>query len=337
MTTVSIGDLARDFQLRRQNATLQTRLSTLTREMTTGMKSDIADAVAGDFKPLAGLDHSLSLLEGYRTTSSETRLFAEGLQTVLGTVQSLAEDVAPALLDAGTAGRAQMIDTTTIDARQKFQSAVSALNTQIADRFLLSGSATDRAPIAGAQDILDSLSISTSGQTTASGVILAVQTWFDAPPGGGGFHDVIYNGAGAPGTVDIGANDSVSVDVTALDPAIRDTLKGLALAAMVADGTLSGDQTGRALITKAAGETIIGASASLSTLRARVGTIEAHIAESASRNATERGALLTARAALVEADPYETATALQSVQTQIETLYSITARLSRLTLADFLR
>lgn len=337
MTTVSIGDLARDFQLRRQNAALQTRLSTLTKEMTTGMKSDIADTVAGDFKPLAGLDHSLSLLEGYRTAASEFRLFAEGLQNVLGTVQSLAEDVAPALLDAGTAGRAQMIDTTTIDARQKFRSAVSALNTQIADRFLLSGSATDRAPIAGAQEILDSLAAVTAGQTSASGVILVVQTWFDAPPGGGGFHDVIYKGGAAPGAVDIGANDSVSLDVTALDPAIIDTLKGLALATMVADGARAGDEAGRALITKTAGETIVGASANLSTLRARVGTVEAHIAASVSRNATERGALLTARATLVEADPYETATALQSVQTQIETLYSITARLSRLTLADFLR
>ena len=337
MTTVSIGNLARDFQLRQQNAALQTRLSTLTKEMTTGMKSDVADAVAGDFKPLAGLSHSIGLLEGYRTVASEAALFAESLQNVLGTVQSLAEDVAPSLLDAGTAGRAQMIETTTIDARQKLRSAVSALNTQIADRFLLSGRATDRAPITGAQEMLNALSAATAGQTTASGVISTVQAWFDAPPGGGGFRDVIYNGAGAQGTVDIGANDSVALDVTALDPAILDTLKGLALATLVADGALTGDDAGRALITRTAGETIIGASSSLATLRARVGTIEAHIDASASRNATERGALTTARAALVEADPYETATALQSVQTQIETLYSVTARLSRLSLADFLR
>lgn len=337
MTTVSIGDLARNFQLRRQNAELQTRLSTLTKEMTTGMKSDIADAVAGDFKPLAGLNHSLGLLEGYKTAASEAGLFAEGIQNVLGTVQTLAENVAPTLLDAGTAGRAEMIDTTTVDARQKFRSVVSALNTQIADRFLLSGTAIDRAPIASAQDVLDALSAATAGQTTASDIISSVDAWFDAPAGGGGYHDVIYDGAGPQSAIDIGANDSVTLDVTALDPAIRDTLKGLALATLVADGALAGDDAGRALITKTAGETIVGAGSSLATLRARVGTIESHIAESASRNAAERDALRAARVALVEADPYETATALQSVQTSIETLYSITARLSRLSLADFLR
>lgn len=337
MTSVSIGDLARNFQLRRQNAELQTRLSTLTKEMTTGRKSDIADAVAGDFKPLAGLDHSLALLEGYRTATSEAGLFADGLQSVLGTVQSLAEDIAPSLLDAGTAGRAQLIDTTTVDARQKFRSAVSALNTQIADRFLLSGTAIDRAPIADAQQVSDALSAATAGQTTASGFIASVNDWFDAPAGGGGFRDVAYNGAGAQSPIDIGANDSVALDVTALDPAILATLKGLALATLVADGALTDDVPGRALITRTAGETIAGASSDLSTLRARVGTIEAHIADSASRNAAEQGALTTARAALAEADPYETATALQAVQTQVETLYSVTARLSRLTLADFLR
>ena len=36
------------------------------------------------------------------------------------------------------------------------------------------------------------------------------------------------------------------------------------------------------------------------------------------------------------ADPYQTATALTEVQTQIETLFAVTARLSRLNLVDYL-
>lgn len=337
MTTVSIGDLARNFQLRRHNTELQTRLSTLTQEMTTGARADIGAAVSGDFKALAGLDHSLRLLDGYRTAASEAALFAEGLQRVLGTVQSLSQDIAPSLLNAGTVGSAQMVETATVDARQKFQSAVSSLNTQIADRFLLSGTATDREPISGAGDILDALSTVTAGLATANDVIAAVQSWFDAPPGVGGFADTVYGGAAPQSAVAIGANDSVALDITALDPAIRDTLKGLALAALVADGALAGDAAGRALVTRTAGETMLGAGAGLTTLSARVGSAEAHIAESASRTAAEAGSLAIARSALVAADPYATATALQSAQTQLETLYSITARLSRLSLADFLR
>ena len=54
------------------------------------------------------------------------------------------------------------------------------------------------------------------------------------------------------------------------------------------------------------------------------------------RNAAEASALQIARNGLVAADPYDTATAIQAVQTQIETLYTLTARLSRLSLTDYL-
>ena len=337
MASVTIGDMARHFMLRRQSADLQARLSTLSKELTTGKKADVAGAVSGDFKVLAGLDHRLGILEGYKTAASEAGFFAENLQNILGTVASIAADTGPALLGAGTTGGIQSVTITTGDARQKFDSVVSALNAQVADRFLLSGAATDRAPISGPTDILDALTMATAGQITASGIIATVEAWFDAPPGGGGFADAIYGGAGQPGIFATGPNDEVTLDVTALDPAIIETLKGLALASMVSDGALAGDDTGRAFLTRTAGATLQAAGSDLALLRGRVGSVEARIAESATRNAAEATALTIARAQIVEADPYRTATALESTQTQIETLYSITARLSRLTLADYLR
>jgi len=39
----------------------------------------------------------------------------------------------------------------------------------------------------------------------------------------------------------------------------------------------------------------------------------------------------------VNADPFETASTLQAVQLQLETHYAMTARLSRLSLAEYLR
>ena len=43
------------------------------------------------------------------------------------------------------------------------------------------------------------------------------------------------------------------------------------------------------------------------------------------------------RRGIVAADPFETANALEAAKTQLETLYALTARLSRLNLADYLR
>jgi flagellar hook-associated protein 3 FlgL len=337
MNYVSIGDMAQSFQLRRHNVELKKHLSTLTEELTKGVKSDIAGAVNGDFKALAGIEHSLHLLESYKTATGEATLFAESLQSVLGTVQDIAGDIAPILLSAGATGGAQLVDTATMDARQKFHSVVSALNIQIADRFLLSGAATDQQPLSGSQDILDALMVAASGQVTAGGVISTVQAWFDAPPGGGGFTDMIYGGAGTPSAFEIGPIDTAALDVTALDTTVVDVLKGMALAALVSDGILPGDDNGRALLSHTAGETLYASNSGLSSLRARVGTVEAHIADSAGRNAAQSTALRIAKADIVAADPYETATGLEAVQTQLETLYTITSRLSRLSLADFLR
>lgn len=337
MPPVSIGDMARHFQLRSQNADLRARLGTLTQELTTGVKSDLAGAVSGDFKVLASLDHRLRLLDSYRTATSEAEVFAQSVQTVLGAVQSLSGDLAPPLLNAGTTGGAQAVATAAADSGQKLQAVVAALNTQIADRFLLSGTATDRRPLTGATAILTGLAAATAGQVTATGVIAAVQGWFAAPSGGGGFRDLVYGGSLQPNVFEIGPGDSAALDVTALDPAVLDILEGLALASLVDGGALAGDDAGRALLTRTAGETLVAAGSDMAALRARIGSVEAHVAESAERNAGEAAALGIARTGITAADPYETATRLEAVQTQIETLYSITARLARLSLADFLR
>ncbi|MCB2124183.1 MAG: flagellar biosynthesis protein FlgL [Rhodobacteraceae bacterium] len=337
MHYLSVGDLAQAYQMRRHNAALQTHLARLTEEMTTGVRSDLAEAVSGDFRALAGLDRSLATLAAYKTATDEAALLTQTVQSALETVQELATDLGPGLLSAATTGTPTLMDTTAGDARQKFASVVSALNTQVADRYLLSGTATDRKPIADADSILSALGVATAGQVTAAGVASAVAAWFDAPSGGGGFLDAAYGGAAAPfAPFGIGAGESATMDLTAADPAIRDLLEGFALGALVAEGTLSGDDAGRAVLLRRSGEALLAAGNDMAAVRARVGSVEARIAGASARNAAEASALQIARNGLVAADPYDTATAIQAVQTQIETLYTLTARLSRLSLTDYL-
>ncbi len=73
------------------------------------------------------------------------------------------------------------------------------------------------------------------------------------------------------------------------------------------------------------------------SLRAVVGDAEAAIERARVRNGAELAAADLARATIVESDPFRAATDLQSVQGQLETLYAVTARLSRLSLTNYLR
>lgn len=337
MTRVSIGDVAQTFLLRRQTTDMKAALQRLTQEMGSGRKADLAAAVSGDFRALAGIEHSLSTLASYRTAAAEAGLVAETLQTSLESVQTLAGDLAPVLAAAGTTGNPTQVATAAFDARQKLYTAVSALNVRVGDRYLLSGAATDRKPILGGQDLLAALNGAIAGQTTASGIAAAVTAWFDAPAGGGGYADTIYGGSATPlSPIAIGEGESAVIGLTADDDTLRDTLKGLALGALVAEGALPNDPAARAWLVRAAGETLMTATTDLAGLRANLGSVEGHIQAIATRNTAEASALEIARGEIVAADPYATASELEAVTTQLETLYTLTARLSRLTLTDFL-
>lgn len=338
MNYVTIGDMAQSFQLRTHNSQLQRTLQTLSAEMTSGTRADLAAAVSGDFRALAGINRSLGALDAYRTATGEAALLTATVQSALDTTATILTDLAPGLLSAGINGSSTLVDTAALDSRQKFDAVVAALDTRIADRYLLSGAATDAKPIAGSQAILDALAPVIAGQVTAQGVIDAVTAFFDAPAGGGGYLDTIYGGSAAPlADFRIAPGDQTGLDLTAADPAIRDTLRALSLGALVDAGALAGDQTGRALLLRRAGEGLLAAGDAVIATQARVGMTEARIAAAATRNAAEASALGIERNRIVAADPFETATALEAVQTQIETLYNLTARLSRLSLADFLR
>ena len=79
------------------------------------------------------------------------------------------------------------------------------------------------------------------------------------------------------------------------------------------------------------------ASTGVITVRGEVGVLENRLETARTRNSVETDTLAMARAEMVGADPFETATRLQMVQTQLDTFYTLTARLSQLNLTGYLR
>ena len=72
-------------------------------------------------------------------------------------------------------------------------------------------------------------------------------------------------------------------------------------------------------------------------LAGRIGISEARIDEASTRNESESNALQVLKYDLLGVDAYDAATRMETAQNQLETLYAVTARLSRLSLVDFLR
>lgn len=333
MSLVSLGDLAQSLILRRNMNHTKLQVQTLSQEMTTGVSSDIARHLRGDLGPLNGLNQTLSQLGGYKSVTTELELFAGSMQTALENLDGFASALATPLQSASVAGDEASIDAMGAEAQQKFEAAIGLLNTRVGDRALFSGKATDRAPLPDGSAILVQLQGLVAGETTAEAVRDAVFAWFDDPSG----YSAIYAGDEALASVEIGQGEDVRLTVTAEADGVIETLKGLAIAALTAEGATDLRSDGRAALGIMAGASLMASQSARADMRADLAVSENRISAAQTRNSAETTALEIARARLVEVDAYEAATELTSAQTRLETIYAITSRLSSLNLASYLR
>lgn len=333
MAMLSIGDMAQFYSSRRANTRMTTELKSLGTELTTGIKSDLRAAVAGDSGPLSSLERSLTRLQGFKTATSEARLYSQTTQDVLGRVAGQLQAMVPVLAPIYSGTNLSAIDAASSRVAAAFDASVATLNTAVGGRHVMSGVTSGSPALASAEVIMDALKASVAGLTDADDISVAVDEWF-APTGG--FDSAGYTGGAARAAVRISPEDDVRIDATANEPAIRTALAALAKGALAVEGVTSLDADGRAkLLQKTLTDTANGET-ELVLLRARVGSAQERIELASARNESEKASLETTRLALIAADPYETATRMELVQAQLESLYTITARMSRLSLTNYI-
>lgn len=335
MTVSSISDLASSIQLRRDTARIKTDLERLTGELSSGVASDIAAKLGGDYGYLAGLEQGLARMESYASVIGERGLVLTAQQATIGKLREFG-DLSSVLLTLPEAGNHTLIANAGRDALSRFTSALGALNVQVGGQTVFSGVATDRPALAESETILAALEaeITIAGATTAAGIETVVADWFAA---GGGYDTTGYIG-GPRSTADLRVSDSESAApiVNAEDSAIRLQLTALSLGALLGRDVLSGDLDEQGELARRAGERLIGSNDALVELQASIGVAEQQIARATAEVASQADGLQIARTGLIEVDPYETAVKLQNAEVQLQTVYAITARLSRLSLVEYL-
>lgn len=335
MTYTSIGDLAQTFRLRHETGQAKSALARLGQEVASGRAADPAKRQDGDFAPLAGVERGLSLMTSVKTAIDETGAMLSRMQVVLGRVQSEAGDLSGKLLGAAASGQRTQIDTVAAQAGNGLDAAISSLNARLGGRALFAGAATDAPALMSGPQMRSELRAAAGGASTAQDVAAAVDAWFAS---GGGFEQNGYLGSDtSAGPYRIGRDAAVDPELTAADPAIRETLAGLGMAVLLEEGVLSDDLTEAGRLAEAAGERLLASEAGLAAMRGRLGETEARVDTAAARTDAEIGALEIARDDLAGVDPYEAVTRLQATRTQLETLHTLTARLANLSLASYLR
>lgn len=329
---ISVGDASLTNILARQGTELRGQVNRASEEVTTGRYSDIGQALRGDFSPLLAIDASLARLTAYKSNTIDAAFQVAAQQSAIAGLSDLASGISTTLLGARNMTTPAQIDTLAADARGRLTSAIGLLNAQASGRAVFSGVATDTVPLGSADDLLAALQTAAAGATTAGQVAAAVIGWFADPLGFGTF----YQGGAGLSPTQIAPGETADNSTTAADPTLRETLASFAMAALLDLGVLSGDASERAQLAVTAGQELTRTEEDRITLAARIGTVEAQIEGARARNSSEESSLGILRSEIGSVDPYEAATRLEAVQSQLESLYLITSRVSQLSLTEYL-
>lgn len=337
MTWMSTTSLARSFVLNQQNKALTSQMGQLAQELSTGQVADIGRATRGDYAPLAQIRHDLTMLEAFKLAGSEAATRADALQNSLTGIKNTVDSLANDLLISGTTEQPNATETAGVQARNALENIVSALNVTAAGQSLFAGAATDQPAIASADTILEALKVEIAGLTSADQIFIAVDAWFDIP--GGGYATDGFLGTDAPtGAVRLAPTQTLSLAVSAIDPEMREVLKAVSAAALAEDpAVLAGDPAARGALIETSATRVLNAAPDITKLSSDIGVAQNRIETIQAENAAQRYVLGLAETEITGADPYETATRLQAVETQLQTHYTVTARLSGLSLVNYLR
>lgn len=330
----SVGDMSRALVLRTNQARLRAEMDKLAVEVSTGFVRDNATHLKGDTSALLSIDRALEKLDVYRVNAASATFLTGTMQATLDEVQDRSETLSGTLISAELTPNDALLQTLSDDAGTALNQTVNALNRNVAGRFLFSGIATDTAPMQATDTLLADVRTALTGSTDIASVDAALDAFFGP---GGGFETTTYQGSNtglAP--LRLSETETATVDIRASDDRFRAVLKPMLKAALATDTSLGFDQSLQIEMLSSAGRELLSAQSDVVELRAGLGSLEARLEETTTRISAERTATSTARLDLVGTDQYETAARYESIRTQLESLYAITARSQRLSLAEFL-
>lgn len=334
MPVQSMGDMAQQFSSMRNGGSIKSELYRLNQRLSTGKVEDITAHLKGQTARFTGIDHSLARLDGYLHSANETQQTLSSIQTVLQRVDSVRAETSQQLLLITPQSRVAQVDEAARAASGSFESMVAALTTQHADRALLGGRDVVARPLAQAADMLADMQTSIGAFATKEDIVTAVEFWFNDPAGG--FATMGYLGdTGGTLQKKVATDKLVEINVRADDPAIKNTLQAAALAAL-ADRMVGLPHEIKAGLLQDSATRLFGASGGMTAIQSRIGFIEEAVERSSVEMGSQKTTLAMLRGEMISADPFETASRLQAVQLQLETHYTVTARMSQLSLLGYI-
>ena len=304
---------------------LRSQIGKTSTEATTGRYEDLTLHLSGRIGKAMLSQKALTDLTSEKEVLDLRSARLSLVQSSLTTVQESSTGIAASMLSAVVGSHETEIATASRDAKAALSTTMSALNARYGERFLFAGDATSSIPFAGSDQLLADIEAIAQMATDANDFEIQLDDYFSSPTGG--WQQNIYQG-----NTTTSDPDGVNAD----REAIRSQIRNLAILSLSGpDGSIA-NLDGYSGLIESTSLKLSASETAITNLRADLGVFEQRIADDLESLAAEETILTASFNNLTARDQYEAASELQSIETTLEASYMITARLSQLSLLNYL-
>ncbi|CAN5119002.1 flagellar hook-associated family protein [soil metagenome] len=333
---------------RRTILDLQTQLLRAEKESASGRLADAGLSLGYRTADTISFRNDHARLDAIITTNGLVSARLDATQSALDGIGEQAQD----FLDSLAVGQSGTGDRTIIQNKAKLaiSSMTSALNTSVSGEFLFAGINTDVSPVGDYYDaasparqaVADAFTahfgFSQSSPNVATISATDMEDFLDTTFADL-FSDANWSGTWSSASSQnvrsrISTNELVTTSTNANDVAFRKLAQAFTMVADLGLENMS-DAAASAVMTRAM--TVTGeAIGKLTSVRATLGNAQEQVTRSSERMSLQKDILNTQINALESVDPYEAATRVNTLMSQIETSYALTGRLNDLTLLKYI-
>jgi flagellar hook-associated protein 3 FlgL len=331
---------------------LQSRLSTLNREVATGSKADISGELGSRTPLLIGLRDAHARTERYLQSNATLTLRLDAMQVALGAMQDAAGQLGWEALAAIGRSDYTSLRNVQISAAAALETVVRHLNTSVSGRYLFSGNLVETrpmvagtAPAAIVGSVVADAATAAGGQidvADVAGLVADLDAVFGDTHGNPAWHFSAAFYQGSPesepdleGQLD--EDTRITYGLKANDSGVRDLMQGLHMLSAVRSGDPAMTEAAYTEFAEAAVAKLQQGLGRMIDLAARTGQNQARVADNLKRLEAARDLYNREIVEMERRDPYEAATLINALEQQLEASYMVTARLSQLSLVEFLR
>ena len=301
----------------------------------TGRPADLAATLGGRVNEAMLIGKSISDLQGYADAIALAEARADTMQQRLDHVAGIGRDLANSadkLLTNGTDDNFRIVSA---EGRAVLDGVVSAFNTGFAGRALFAGDLGAGPALVDADAIVAAAVPILEAATSADAAHAALEASFTTS--GGLFDTAIYvGGSGDAPRTEIGPGEVVDYSARADEEPVRRMIPNALMVAAAFDRSNAIPDTMRRDLVALGSTGLRNAVDGVINMQGRLGAAEARIATVKARNVAEEATMSVRFNELAGADQYQEAFRLSEIEAQLETAFATTARLSRLSLANYL-